>query len=865
MKEIKIFAPSDGFVKYLAELNDGVFSEGMLGDGFVFEPSSKTLYSPLEKGEVAEIFHTKHAFFFKSEEAPTILMHIGLETVKLNGKPFKVKVNKNEKINLNSEIVEVDLKLLNDLNLVKSTPIVLDSMDSSNWKFVFKKTGKVKKGELIGVFSENSKVEKSNLEAYFGAENKYSIAAVQLNSFVGGKSNYSEVYNCMTRLRFKINDKSKVDENKISENQVVKGIIWNGEELQIVIGQDVYKLKDEISKLDVEINKNDKKQPFLKRSLAMFSGIMVPLIPIFIGTGLIQALIGILTLTNIMPTFTITSEGMEAIKNATGWDIFWLMLFVTGKSAPLFNGIAVAVSASKYFGLRLYVGVGIGLILSSPILFLGGGAFGAGGEWVLFTLGKINVSDPQLQYILDRWLTIMITAGNLKIFVIIPAVYFGKVLDEWIKTWISPLFELTCRSFLVYLIVGMFSLCILMPVWNFSEGIIGIIMYFISKIPFGIGLGVYTGLWQIFVIFGIHGTVGTIAVLQALVSLTSGQGGYAVFVPGQSISVYSQIGAIIGLIIVTKNKELKKQAMGMVPVGFLGITEPIIYGITLPRKRLFIAAIISAFIAGTFAGLVGVTARIGTGVGIFEGIGYFQYTAFDVDGTIAKATGQLSWIANGLWYVASCAIALVTAILISILMYKERISEKKSINIINKKLFNYIKKRNNLNYQEKENILNDLKGNFINLSSQDEIEIKKIEKILISILKAKVKISNIEEKQIKEKNKLSKRGRKAFKNNNIDQAEKIKSQIENSKYIFELEQATEKLNQIEKTLNLDWLNQFITSSNKEIINKIKKLNIFNKNELELLKNNYEEALSSVLIAYNFKKPFTVSEKFNFKK
>ncbi|WP_158695290.1 PTS glucose transporter subunit IIABC [Mesoplasma florum] len=865
MKEIEIYSPVDGEIKELVELNDGAFSKGMLGSGFYIEPSSNVFYSPIKKGELVEIFHTKHAFFFKEEQGGTILMHIGLDTVKLEGKPFKILGKKNQKVSLESKIVQVDFNVIEKEQIAKSTPIVLDTGENAGWTFEFNKKGKVKTGDLVGKFKHNEtqETESSNLEAYFGASGKYASAALELNELVGGKNNYTEVYNCMTRLRFKIIDKNLVQEKNIASISMVKGLIWNGDELQIIIGQDVYKVKDEIIKFQKSVANAKVKKPFMKSALAMFSGIMVPLIPIFIGTGLIQALIGILTLTNIMPAFQMTEEGMQMIKNAQGWDIFWLMLFVVGKSAPLFNGIAVAVSASKFFGLRTFVGVGIGIIIASPLLFLGGGAFGAGGEWILFTLGKINVSDLQLQYILDRWLTIMITAGNLKIFVIIAVIYFAKIIDEWVKSWISPLFELTCRTTIVFLIAGMTGFCLFMPLWNFFEGILAIIMYFISKLPLGLGLGAYTGLWQVFVIFGIHGTVGLIAALQTLVSMTSGQGGYGIFAPGQSISVYAQIGAIIGLAIITKNRETRNQSLQLVPLGFLGITEPIIYGLTLPRKKLFISSILAAFIAGTFAGIIGVTSRLGTGVGVFEAIGYFQYTPLDPTGQIAEATGQLSWIANGLWYLAACMVALGSGVILSILMYSEKISEKKQLDKLNKKLFSFINKNSILTQEEKVAIIDKLKTELNVFNEEEQAKEKEAEKRIIEFLKVKARLSVLEDKQSKLKTKLNKYGKKAVEKAELEKAENIKQKIETSKFKVQIQDISKAYEELEKQLNLSELKSISDKKLKHISKSLKNSQVFDKDELDKIAYSYEEALNSVLITYNYLDKFEADKKFKF--
>ncbi|WP_342274770.1 PTS transporter subunit EIIB [Spiroplasma endosymbiont of Cantharis lateralis] len=117
---------------------------------------------------------------------------------------------------------------------------------------------------------------------FFNFSNKYENTAKLINQLVGGNSNYEEIYNCMTRLRFRIKNKNLVNIEKLKQVNLVKGTVWNGSELQIVIGQDVYKVKDEVIRLNdysIEIknklvHKNENVS-FIRKFLAMLSGIMV--------------------------------------------------------------------------------------------------------------------------------------------------------------------------------------------------------------------------------------------------------------------------------------------------------------------------------------------------------------------------------------------------------------------------------------------------------------------------------------------------------------------------------------------------------------------------------------------------------------
>ncbi|ASZ08797.1 hypothetical protein CK556_00245 [Mesoplasma chauliocola] len=867
--EIKIYAPVDCFAKEMSKCSDPTFANKMLGDGIVIEPKSNKFISPFENATCSLVFDTKHAYGFKVKNCE-FLVHSGIDTVNLNGEPFNTKLKPGMNIKKGEEIFSVDLKKIIKKGLSTETPIIFTSTNKDLRIKNFKE-GNYSQGELICTFeiSESKKVNEENqsvinLETYFGAANKYAQAAYDLNKMVGSNGNYSDVYNCMTRLRFKILDKTKVQENQIKEHKMVKGLIWNGDELQIIIGQDVYKVKDEVSKLLLTEKTTKTKQPMFKRALSTFAGIMVPLIPVFIGAGIIQALIGVFTLFNIMPVFDVTQNGLEQIMNVKGWDIAWLILFAMGKTTTTFLGVLIAASAAKFFKLRMVIGVSLGIIMCSPLLYLGGGSSGMGGSWTLFTLGKVTVSNPELQVLFDKWLTIVITPANLKIFVMIFLIWVAKKLDDWVNSWINPLFELTIRSFLVFLIAGALGFGIFIPIWNFIEGFLGVVMYFIGKLPFGLGLGIYTAIWQIAVVFGIHIAFAIVAMIQSLTSIASGQGGYAIFSPGQSISVYAQLGALIGLIIVTKNKQLKRTAISMVPVGFLGITEPIIYGINLQKKQLFLSGILGAFIAGTFAGAVGVTGRVGTGLGIFEAIGFFQYTIYDPTGSIAQSTGQLSALGNGLLYLAACAIALGTGILFAALSYKERPSEKYAVKSINKKIFNLINKNENLDIEERKKIIKKLEKDLNVISKEDEKQIKDVEKQILDLIKIKSEISALEEKDSKVNTKLILKGKKAIKKSNEEKALEIYNIIENSPRIKKIEMLSKEVSIADKAIEIDKINKIIDAKKEKIQKTLGEVKLFDKKDLTLMMNNYEEALSSLFIAYKIKEPAKQENKYIFK-
>ncbi|HBH0021392.1 TPA: PTS glucose transporter subunit IIA [Clostridioides difficile] len=126
----KIYSPFKGNLVNLEDVPDAVFAQKMMGDGVAIIPSEGKLYSPVD-GEIVNVFDTKHAIMIKSNDNTNILIHVGLETMSLEGKLFDVKVKAGDKVKAKDLIMEVDLDFItsNDLNII--TPVVImDDADS---------------------------------------------------------------------------------------------------------------------------------------------------------------------------------------------------------------------------------------------------------------------------------------------------------------------------------------------------------------------------------------------------------------------------------------------------------------------------------------------------------------------------------------------------------------------------------------------------------------------------------------------------------------------------------------------------------------------------------------------------------------
>lgn len=124
-KDIKgFYAIMDGKSIDLSEVDDEMFSNRLLGDGIAIEPASNTVVSPCD-GEVTLISETKHAVGLKNKDGIEVLIHIGLDTVKLDGVGFEILCQAGDKISVGQPLVNVDRSLLKEKNISDSTMMVL--------------------------------------------------------------------------------------------------------------------------------------------------------------------------------------------------------------------------------------------------------------------------------------------------------------------------------------------------------------------------------------------------------------------------------------------------------------------------------------------------------------------------------------------------------------------------------------------------------------------------------------------------------------------------------------------------------------------------------------------------------------------
>lgn len=143
---IEIYSPLNGKVLDLSEVPDEAFAGRMIGDGCAIEPSEGSVFSPV-KGEI-DIFETNHAVSFETEEGLEMIVHFGIDTVKLNGEGFVRVAEAGSEVNPGDELVKYDLNFIKENAKSTRTPIIINNMDEVEELKVVA-TGDVKVGDLL--------------------------------------------------------------------------------------------------------------------------------------------------------------------------------------------------------------------------------------------------------------------------------------------------------------------------------------------------------------------------------------------------------------------------------------------------------------------------------------------------------------------------------------------------------------------------------------------------------------------------------------------------------------------------------------------------------------------------------------------
>ncbi|MFN4213485.1 beta-glucoside-specific PTS transporter subunit IIABC [Exiguobacterium sp.] len=423
---------------------------------------------------------------------------------------------------------------------------------------------------------------------------KYEQLARDIIQQVGGKENVNSVVHCITRLRFKLKDESKANTEAIKNMDGVVTVMKSGGQYQVVIGNhvpDVYKSVVEVGGFQNQSPIEDEDGPkgsLFSRFIDIISSIFTPILGVLAATGMIK--------------------GFNALFVAVGWlsaeSGTYQLLNAVGDSLFYFFPIFLGYTAIKKFGGSPFIGMAIGASLVYPTL----STLTAGDPLYTVFAGTMFESPIHITFF---GIPVILMTYSTSVIPIIIAAFFAAKLENFLKTVIPDVIKMFIVPLLTLLVIVPLTFILIGPIATWAGMLLGsatVAVYNLSPLIAGLFLG---GLWQVFVIFGLHWGLVPVAI-NNLTSLGSDPVLALVFAAS-----FAQIGAVLAVFLRIKNQKVKTLSIPAFISGIFGVTEPAIYGVTLPLKKPFIMSCIGGAVGGGIMGVMGTQVYMIGGLGVF--------------------------------------------------------------------------------------------------------------------------------------------------------------------------------------------------------------------------------------------------------
>ena len=447
----------------------------------------------------------------------------------------------------------------------------------------------------------------------------YKQTAADVLRLVGGDKNVTHLEHCSTRLRFTLADPGKADAAALKKTPGVMGVIASGPQCQVVIGNDVIEVYDELVKMgSFNAAAAAAPTPAGKKNvggivLDYMVGIFQPLVPAIAGAGVLKAVLTIFT------TFGILAST----------DVVYQVFYNVADAALYYLPILVAFTTATKFGCNKLVAVALAAAMISPAT-----------STLLATEGGARFFGLSIQNI----------GYTGQVFPSILIVIFMAVLEKWCNKW--------CPKAIRVFFVPMFCFAVAFPVGLLLLGPLG---YNIGSLLTAAILGLYNTLgWlAVALVAAILPFMISLGMHKALVPYAvasiADPGFDMLYLPASLAHNISEGGACLAVALKTKDENLRSTAISAGISGLFGITEPALYGVTLQRRKVTIAVVLSSFIGGLFIGLMGIKAFAAVGPGIASMAMY-----------IDPANGM-----NFIWACVGFAISVAASFILTFILYKD--------------------------------------------------------------------------------------------------------------------------------------------------------------------------------------------------
>lgn len=597
MKDIRLDSPLNGQLVELKEVKDPAFAGGAMGLGAAIKNPDGKVYAPVD-GEITVLFETKHAIGIRSAEGAEILIHVGLDTVKLNGEHFEAKVAQGDMVKKGQLLLEFDEAAIKAAGYDTTTPVLVTNAAEFG-KITVALNGK----EITSAAAADEPAAVVADSEYADLPKEVRVAKL-IAKYVGGMENVRNAEHCATRLRLIINDKSKIDEKAIENIDGVKGQFFAAAQYQIILGTGfVDKVFAEFVKGTTFSGVSNKEEAYaqmtpIQKISRTFGDVFVPIIPVLVATGLFMGLRG-----------AAQSLGVQFSPNVL------LLSQILTDTAFIFLPALVCWSTMKRFGGTPVIGLVLGLMLVGPQL---------PNAWAVAG-GDVK---PIPMDIFGMTIGIVGYQGS-----VLPALVLGifaAKLQKALKSFVPDIIDLIVTPFLTLLVSMILGILVVGPIMHSLEtSIFGAVSAFL-QMPMGIGGFIVGGLQQVIVVFGVHHVFNA---LEVQLLATTGVDPFNAIITG---AIVAQGGAAVAVALKTQDKKKRALYISSAVPAFLGITEPAIFGINLRFMKPFLYALVGGAFAGGVASFMHLA---GTGMGITVLPGTLLYLDHLLEYIIVNAIG----------------------------------------------------------------------------------------------------------------------------------------------------------------------------------------------------------------------------------
>jgi len=404
----------------------------------------------------------------------------------------------------------------------------------------------------------------------------FKTLAVAIVDLVGGIENIESVTHCMTRLRLNLKDESKFQEAEIKALKGVMGVVKQGGQFQIILGNNVSKYYAEVLKLgDFGQSTGDgekQKQKLTPKRIGAnildaLVGTMSPLIPAIIGGSMIKLLLMVFDMTGWLARDTTTFQILDAI----------------GDGAFYFLPILVAASAARKFNTNMFLAIALAGAMVHPtyVQLMADGALGYRISFLNIPITPVRYMYTVLPALCTTWVLSYIER------------FVDRITPEVTKNFLKPMLILLITAPIALIFIGPVGIWI-------GTAISGVVFWTQDRLGF-VAVAMMGGMWPLLVMTGMH-RVFTPTIIETIA--TTGSEGTVM--PGQLGANLSLGGVSLAVAYKTKNSELRQQALAAASSALVaGITEPALYGVAVRLKRPMVAALITGAVCGAVAGIAG--------------------------------------------------------------------------------------------------------------------------------------------------------------------------------------------------------------------------------------------------------------------